>query len=269
MKLLFIFIVTFTYTPILYPMNQPNEHRRQVSTLNTRNICSFTPICRPNSNTGEVIIAKITGTHPSSTYLYLTYSDEEDHLLENSSDTYLFSRCSAKGTYLAALSVNYPQVTPHRVIPNPANTVKVWNLNTKKLALTFLTQQLQFAISPQENYIACDAEDNASLVVYSLVTSKIHAQFTKQKPKAYFGVCPAMQDSISFSPNDQFIAYEECGIIRVLDLQYPKQPSIVIERGGYSPQFENNNLLKIRRPGGILDSILLSAYQKQQNTSGD
>lgn len=233
MKLFSVFlIIIYTYVLQVHSMNNQNQEIRRSIPLDDPNICSFKPLYRPETK-GEFIIGKVTGKHPYSTQLYLSHPPQEDQLLERSGGTYIFSCCSTKGTYLAALSVNYSQVTPHQITINPLNTIHVWNLNTKKLVFSLDTKQLNFILSPQENYIACDAADDQSVEIHSLATAQLYAKIAKQK--GVVTSCPSKNDSFAFSPCERFFAYEENCKTSVVDLHNRTQPPLAFQ--GHSPIF--------------------------------
>lgn len=263
MKLLHIFTLLCIYTSHSHTMNTLFAQHKEalIKDVVQKNKTLFPMV--PNG----IIIANPTGTPPYSSQLYFRHqqADNEwkEEVFESSHGSYIFSSFGTKGTHFAALSVTFPFVSHNEFINDSLNTVKVWNIHTRQLVFTCHTRRLHCFLSPQETYIACDDPNNQSFKVHSLITAEIHAVFEKLKYPMGVGYCHTTPLSVAFSPNDRFVAYEENGLIEVRDLQNnPRQPLIIVQ--GYYPQFDQNTL-KIKRYDGILDSILLSSNQKQQD----
>lgn len=248
---------------IITCMDKPMEHAITPIAYDNR------PVWRPGTH--ELILQKHIPYTPKrdphnpvkflpapGPFLYTCLCDPlagTEHILEDGNDSFISATCSDKGTYFGALSMCKAEVAEVdgkiELLSDTTNLVHIWNLLTKKKLPLFKTTQLAFKISPQENYIACDSEDNKSFLVRSLGTNTIICSLIKKIAKERHVVySPSITDSCAFSSDDRFLAYGDCFQIQVIDLASPKREPIIIQ--GHSPHFFESDNLMIRNAASLI-----------------
>lgn len=221
--------------------------------------CEGSPLWRPN--TQELILQKRLIRKPAHnpedptsflkahgplvyTCIYNPTTGQEQPL-EKGNELPLSMKCSSNGTYLAALTACPAQISSEStLILNPKNLLTVWNLVTRTIVLESITPQLAFTISPQEQYIATESEDNSNLLIRSLVDGSLVRTIAKKTMGSDQIFISALRDAIAFSPDDTLIAFENKGITHIINVKNPHIAPLVIE--GYSPQFSIENVIKVR-----------------------
>lgn len=240
-------------------MNNPGQHE-QIQ-------CENKPLWRPNTH--ELILQKriiqtvkkdpqnprknLPASGPVSGLCVYNPSTKTEEFLEDSYSPPMVMKCSDKGKYLAATFLCLPTITESKYSCNP-NQVKIWDLDTKKKISCFFTPQNSFVLSPNQTYIGCDAEDNASFIVRTILDGQIVCSIKKdlpaQVPNAIYCYAGSLESSVSFNKDDSLLAYEEGGTTHIVELTNPEQPPVLIS--GHYPQFGNNNLLAIFRGETLL-----------------
>lgn len=257
MKLHFLFFLLFINFLSIKTMETLNSVTENIS-------CEAMPLWRPNSN--ELIIQKSIPHKPKvdpnnpdkflpaigllsqlCVYNILTKTEKP---LEDSYKPYFLSRCSAKGTYLAAMAAQLSILDEStNQIKNVSNSVSIWNLSTQAKIAHFFTHDPSFVISPEEKYIGSSGHETRNLVIHSMVTGDIIHTFTRRDQHS-LAPTPFHSHEIVFSPDDQWVAIEDHGIIHIQNMDNPTPFPISIE--GYMPQFGTHNKLIMRQGTTLL-----------------
>lgn len=182
---------------------------------------------------------------------------ETEHILEDGNDSFFSASCSNKGTYFGALSMCNPKVAEVdgkiELLTDASNLVHLWNLFTKKKLPPFKTTQLSFKISPQENFIACNSENNKNFLVRSLKTNEIICSLIKKillPEKGLPASSSSTLDLCAFSSDDRFLAYENYLQIQIIDLKNPQKAPTIIQ--GHSPRFFESDNLMVRKAASLI-----------------
>jgi WD40 repeat protein len=182
---------------------------------------------------------------------------ETGHILEDGNDSFFSASCSDKGTYFGALSMCNPKVAEVdgkiELLTDTSNLVHLWNLTSKKKLPLFKTSQLSFKISPQENFIACNSENNKNFLVRSLKTNEIICSLIKKillPEKGLPASSSSTLDLCAFSSDDRFLAYENYLQIQIIDLKNPQKAPTIIQ--GHSPRFFESDNLMVRSAASVI-----------------
>lgn len=165
-----------------------------------------------------------------------------EELLENSHQNPFHMKCSDQSKYLAAIFATLPKVTSKEITIISSNQLKIWDLDTKKIVLQFLTAQNSFTLSPKQNYVACESEDGTSCVVRRILTGSQIASLKKyiphpgeKWPVVVWGISSSTESSLAFSEDDTLFAFEDIGATYIIELDNPQEAPILLP--GYFPQF--------------------------------
>ncbi|CAN5156311.1 hypothetical protein BH09DEP1_BH09DEP1_6750 [soil metagenome] len=187
-----------------------------------------------------------------------------ERILAASNELPIFAACSPKGTYYGEIFALHSQVIKDKIIPNSTNQLNILNLETLALTATSKTFQLSFVFSPQENYFACDSPDYRHVEVKNTLSGALYCALLK---KFENGKGPAalasIRGSISFSPQDEYIAFEEEEIVKIADLRNPSGSPKEIP--GHTPYFTKDKLI-VRHGASLVFFDLPSFTQKLRLT---
>lgn len=257
MKLHFLFFLLFINFLSIKTMENLNYATENIS-------CEAMPLWRPNSN--ELIIQKSIPHKPkvdpnnpnkflpvigplSQLYTYNILTKIEKPLEESYKQYFLF-RCSAKGTYLAAMAAELPIIDEStNQIKNASNSVSIWNLSTQAKIAHFFTHDPSFVISPEEKYIGSSGHETRNLVIRSMATGDILYTFTR-RDQHLLAATPLHSHEIAFSPDDQWVAVEDHGIIQIHNMENPTLSPFSFK--GYLPRFGTHDKLVMRRGTTLL-----------------